>query len=312
MSELATRQAAAVVRANLLEAALGTCSPGAPAWCPLTAAGLVAGCIRSGGARRGVKQAQLQGNTKVATTFTIASSMGPWPAGHAGANRARGQDRRRLARAALAGAHSPRHVKELGPRRPRFCSRTSVDPSLGHSQRRHPGRHAADVPSRRAVPCDVAVFRSFKRCIPDARERHSCPLRPRWHLRRLGHEQSMAAPVYGLMSSPRSHEPLRRERGLDNWVASTACPQSKKLSKRPPRPTLTMSSSQAHRAGARSGRPVGWAMAEASDDEDDASMPDAPLEPELIDMPPAPASARPMSNLERCIALRLVYGAEPR
>ena len=46
--------------------------------------------------------------------------------------------------------------------------------------------------------------------------------------------------------------------------------------------------------------PVDWAMAEASDDEDDAPMPD------LIDMPPAPVSARPMSNLERCIALRLL------
>ena len=34
-------------------------------------------------------------------------------------------------------------------------------------------------------------------------------------------------------------------------------------------------------------------------------MPDAPPEPETIDVPPAPASARPMSNLERCIALRL-------
>ena len=39
-----------------------------------------------------------------------------------------------------------------------------------------------------------------------------------------------------------------------------------------------------------------------------APMPDGPPEPELIDMPPAPASARPMSNLERCIALLLVYG----
>ena len=58
--------------------------------------------------------------------------------------------------------------------------------------------------------------------------------------------------------------------------------------------------------------PVDWAMAEASDDEDDAPMPDAPPEPEVIDMPPAPASALPMSNLERCIALRLVYGAGPR
>ena len=58
--------------------------------------------------------------------------------------------------------------------------------------------------------------------------------------------------------------------------------------------------------------PVDSVMAEASDDEDDAPMPDAPLEPELIDMPPAPASAPPMSNLERCIALRLVHGAGPR
>ena len=58
--------------------------------------------------------------------------------------------------------------------------------------------------------------------------------------------------------------------------------------------------------------PVDWAMAEASDDEDDAPMPDAPPEAELIDMPPAPASARPISNLERCIALRLVYTAGPR
>ena len=58
--------------------------------------------------------------------------------------------------------------------------------------------------------------------------------------------------------------------------------------------------------------PVDWAMAEASDDEDDAPMPDATLEPELIDMPPAPAFAPPMSHLERCIALRLVYCAGPR
>ena len=52
-------------------------------------------------------------------------------------------------------------------------------------------------------------------------------------------------------------------------------------------------------------------MAEASDDEDDATMPDAP-ELELIDMPPAPASTPPLSTFERCIALRLVYGAGPR
>ena len=57
---------------------------------------------------------------------------------------------------------------------------------------------------------------------------------------------------------------------------------------------------------------VEWAMAEASDDDDDAPMPDAPPEPEVIDMSPASASAPPVSSLERCIALRLVYGAGPR
>ena len=57
-----------------------------------------------------------------------------------------------------------------------------------------------------------------------------------------------------------------------------------------------------------------WATSEESDDEDYAPMPDAPAprELELIDMPSAPASAPPMSNLERCIALRLAYGAGPR
>ena len=52
--------------------------------------------------------------------------------------------------------------------------------------------------------------------------------------------------------------------------------------------------------------PFDWTMEEASDDEDDAPMPDALPELEIVDMPPAPASARPMSNLEPCIALRIV------
>ena len=51
--------------------------------------------------------------------------------------------------------------------------------------------------------------------------------------------------------------------------------------------------------------PVEWPMTEASEDADDAPVPDAPASPELelIDMPPVPASAPPMSNLERCIAV---------
>ena len=64
---------------------------------------------------------------------------------------------------------------------------------------------------------------------------------------------------------------------------------------------------------AEEGPPM-WAMAAVTDDEgaDDAPMPDAPPEPEIIDMPPVPASAPRMTNLERCIALRVVYGAGPR
>ena len=54
-------------------------------------------------------------------------------------------------------------------------------------------------------------------------------------------------------------------------------------------------------------------MAEESDDDEDGTPPHVDAdEPELIAIPPAAASAPPMSNLERCIALRLVYGAGPR
>ena len=59
--------------------------------------------------------------------------------------------------------------------------------------------------------------------------------------------------------------------------------------------------------------PPEWMMAEESDDDGDGTLPHADAdEPKPIDMPPAAASAPPMSNLERCIALRLVYGAGPR
>ena len=47
--------------------------------------------------------------------------QGPWLAGHVGADRARGQDRRRLAGAALTGAHSSRQ-KTAGQRRRRSCT----------------------------------------------------------------------------------------------------------------------------------------------------------------------------------------------
>ena len=50
-------------------------------------------CIKPDGAARR-QTSQLQGNTREATTFTVAFSMDRGPAGHAGADRARRQDRR--------------------------------------------------------------------------------------------------------------------------------------------------------------------------------------------------------------------------
>ena len=265
-------------------------------------------------------------------------SHGPWPAGHAGADRARGQDRRRLAGAALAGAHSPRNVRErlghhddapaarghIGQRDEPEQRRTGVDPSLGHGQhprqRGHPGRHAGRFPTRRAVlhPATkhvvLATLRrgrlpQLQELHPGASERHSCPLRHRRLVRRLGHEQGMAAPVIGRMGGSRSHGPLRQEQGVDNWriTCAHAATPSTRPSQRPTSCTPLASCSPEHiELEPAPAHPVDWAMAEASDDEDDAPMPDSPLEPELIYMPLALASAPPMSSLERCIALRLL------
>ena len=62
---------------------------------------------------------------------------------------------------------------------------------------------------------------------------------------------------------------------------------------------------------AEEGSPV-WAKVGESDDDEDGTPPHVDAdELELIAMPPAPTSAPPTSNLERCIALRLVYGAGP-
>ena len=66
------------------------------------------------------------------------------------------------------------------------------------------------------------------------------------------------------------------------------------------------------RHGAGSRRPRALGHDNSSDDKDDAPMPDAPLEPELMDLPPVLASARPMSRFKRCIALHLECAAGPR
>ena len=190
--------------------------------------------------RRVIKQAQLQGNTEEATTFTVAFSLDHGPLDML-IEQAVKTD------AVLPEeAHSPRHAGErlghhgdhdpavhshIGQRAEPEQRTTSVDPSLGHGQ----------------------------------------------HPRQRGHDDRHEGEVHVVLCflPPRSTsylQPLRRGR----------LPQLQEP------------------------EPVDWAMEKVSDDEDDAPMPD------LIDMPPAPASAPRMSNLERCIALRLVYGSGPR
>ena len=159
-----------------------------------------------GWGRRGVKQAQLQGNAKEATTFTVAFSMDRGPMDmlvqivHAGKTDAV------LPEQPWPPALSPRHVRErgnddhdpavrghIGRRDESEQRRTSVHPSLGHGQhprqRGHPGRHEGRFPTRRAVlhPATrhvvLAALRrgrlpQLQELHPDAGERHSCPLRP--------------------------------------------------------------------------------------------------------------------------------------
>ena len=184
---------------------------------------------------------------------------GTWPGGHAGADRARGQDRRRLARAALAGAHSSRHFGERlghddhdiaargrpGQRAQSRAGRDSRGSFSGTWPASTPARppwqpcgppsltwcsHSSPPQSTSYLqPCDVAVLPQLQELHPDASERHSCPRRSRWLLRWPGHEQSMAAPVFGRMGSPRSEGPLGRQPGVVDWLASLARPQRRRF-----------------------------------------------------------------------------------
>ena len=220
----------------------------------------------------------------------------------------------RLAGAALAGAHSPRHVRERlrhddagsfsGRRgsRETWPASTPARPPWPPWRPTFPTRRAVLPPATKHVV--LAALRrgrlpQLQELHPDAGERHSGPLRPRRHLRRLGHEQSMAAPVFGRMGGSRSHHgPLRQKQSVDIRGGVAITPTERRrfprgCRRRPRHSTPAMSSSPSTLSRSRSRRPRGLATAEASDDEDDAPMPDAPLEPELIDMPPAPASAPP-------------------
>ena len=164
-------------------------------------------------------------------------------------------------------------------------------------------------------PCDVAVFRNFKSCIQAQASATLARSVIDGSFDGLAMKRHGGASLWPMGISC-SHGLVRREQGVDNWMASlcaqAATPSSAMPSTRPLHSTPTVSCSPS--TSSRSPLPkTPWTgpWQRRQDDEDDAPMPDAPPEPELIDMPPAPASAPRMSNLERCIALRLVYGAGP-
>ena len=249
---------------------------------------------------------------------------GPWTAGHAGADRARGQDGVCLARAALAGAHSSRHFGER-------LGHDDHDPAArGQSGQRDESRqggqswillwdmaslHASEatlaamraafphvvlcfLPPRSTSylqPCDVAVFRSFKSCIQTQASAtlarsvldgsfEGLVMNKAWRRQSSAEWASRAATDLCDENKARTTGWHRLRAGSNaefrEGVAEAAALHahdelfSKHIEPEPPPED-----------------PVEWAMAEATDDEDDAPMPDAPPEPELIDMPPAPASA---------------------
>ena len=176
-----------------------------------------------------------------------------------------GRTERRLAGAALSRAHLPRHVRErlghddhartahshIGQR-----AETGQDKRGSYSgtwpastPARPPWPPEGRFPTRRAVlhPTTkhvvLAALRGgrlpqLQELHPGAGERHSCPLRPRRLLRRLGREHGMAAPVFGRMGGSHSHGPLRHKPGVGVRVASLARPHRRRIPARPlKRPT---------------------------------------------------------------------------
>ena len=212
---------------------------------------------QTGWGRRGKKRAQLQGNTKEATTFTIAFSMDRGPLDmlvqivHAGKTDA-----------VLPEQPWPELTHHVISENGWATTTTILQLAAALDNVLNPGRegqswillwdvasiHASEAtltamratPSRRAVlpPATKHIVPSALRrgrlpqlqeLHPGAGERHACPLRPRWLLRRPGHEQSMAAPIFGRVGISRSHGPLREEPGVVDWLASLARRQRRRF-----------------------------------------------------------------------------------
>ena len=298
-----------------------------------------------GWGRRGVKQAQLQGNTKEATTFTVAFSMGrgpldmlvqivhagktdavlpeqPWPerTHHVTSENGWATTTTLLQlTATLDGVLNPGREGQSWILLWDMASIHASEATLAAMKAAFPHVVLCFIPPHSTSylqPCDVAVFRSFKSCIQTQASAtlarsvidgsfEGLAMNKAW--RRQSSAEWASRAVTDLCDENKAWTTgWHRLRAGSNAEFREAVAEAAALHAHDELFSRHIEPEPAPED------PVEWAMAEASDDEDDAPMPDAPPEPELIDMPPAPASEPRMSNLERCIALRLVYGAGPR
>ena len=211
---------------------------------------------QSGWGRRGVKQAQLQGNTRERTTFPVDFGMARGPLDvlvqivHAGKTDAVLPEHTHHVTSENGWATTTTTL-HLVPHPRDDVTNSSVDPSLGHGQhprqRGHHDRHVCEVPSRRAVLHPAAqhlVLSALRRgrlpqlqeLHPDACECRSYPLRPRRVVRRLGHEQGgddSLRPNGQLEQSRTSATKSRRGRLVGVACAPTATTNSARPLKRP-------------------------------------------------------------------------------
>ena len=251
-----------------------------------------------GWGRRGVKQAQLHGNTKEATTFTVALSINrgpldmlvqivqagkkdaillenPWPehSHHVTSENSWATTTTILQLiATLDNVLNPGKEGQAWILLWDMASIHASEATLAAMRATFPHVVLCFIPPRSTSylqPCDVAVFRSFTSCIQtQASAALARSVRPRSHFRRLGHEQSMAGPVFGRMGSSRSHDLCdknqmwttgwRRLRAHSDAHFKEAVEDAAALHAR------DELFSKAHRAGARSRRPRGMGHGRAT------------------------------------------------
>ena len=302
---------------------------------------------QTGWGRRGVKQAQIQGNAKEATTFTVAFSMDrgpldmlvqivhagktdavlpeqPWPERTRHVTSENGWATTTTILQLAASLDDVLNPSKEGQSWILLWDMASIHASeatLAAMKAAFPHVVLCFLPPQSTSylqPCDVAVFRSFKSCIQTQASAtlaravldgsfDGLAMNKAW--RRQSSAEWAARAIADILAEGKVWSTgWRQLRAHNDGAFRDAVEEAAALHSRD-----DLFARHIAPDPAEEGPPM-WAMAEETDDEgeDDAPMPDAPPEPELIDMPPAPASAPRMSNLERCIALRLVYGSGPR